>query len=115
LPGLRLASRSNPSTPASTKRRCQRHTAGRPIRAQLAPTHVRALSALPGVLERSKIVFGKSTSGEFWFSAPPGGSRALTNEGWLARVPPEISPRDQDRDPHAKREDLPICSREPGL
>jgi hypothetical protein len=36
FPGLRVASRSNPSTPASAKRRCQRHTAGRPTAARLA-------------------------------------------------------------------------------
>jgi hypothetical protein len=36
LPGLRLASRRRPSTPASAKRRCQRHTAGRPTAACLA-------------------------------------------------------------------------------
>ena len=34
LPGLRAASRSKPSTPASTNRRCQRQTAGRPTRAR---------------------------------------------------------------------------------
>ena len=36
LPGLRVASRNSPSTPASANRRCQRHTAGRPTPARRA-------------------------------------------------------------------------------
>ena len=52
LPGLRLASRKSPSTPASAKRRCQRQTAGRPTPARLAtaatlsrPTECRMIRA----------------------------------------------------------------------
>jgi hypothetical protein len=39
---------------------------------RLAPTHVPALSALPGVLERSKVAFGKPASGESRFKHIPG-------------------------------------------
>ena len=40
LPGLRVLSCSNPSTPCSAKRRCQRHTDGRlaPLRAATSST-----------------------------------------------------------------------------
>jgi hypothetical protein len=45
LPGLRVLSRSRPSTPASANRCCQRHTAGRLIPISQATASTGSLSA----------------------------------------------------------------------
>ena len=58
LPGLRVASRSRPSTPASAKRRCQRHTAGRPTLAR------RATSATGSRSADAKMIRARATC--FW-------------------------------------------------
>jgi hypothetical protein len=53
-PGGRASAalRSSPSTPASAKRRCQRHTAGRPIAGRTPAQPARAKTLVPSVSER---------------------------------------------------------------
>ena len=57
LPGLRVASRSRPSTPASANRRCQRQTAGRPIPARLAISATFSRSAEPRMIRARATCF----------------------------------------------------------
>jgi hypothetical protein len=63
LPGLRVASRSNLSTPARVKRRCQRHTAGRPtpVRRATSATLSR-LAEWRRIRARSKCLWGRLRS-----------------------------------------------------
>ena len=57
LPGLRVASRSRPSTPASAKRRCQRQTAGRPTAARRAISATVSRSAEPRTIRARATCF----------------------------------------------------------
>ena len=57
LPGLRVLSRSSPSTPASTKRSCQRQTAGRPTPARRATSATFSRSAEPRMIRARATCF----------------------------------------------------------
>jgi hypothetical protein len=91
LPGLRVLSRSSPSTPASMKRRCQRHTEGFDTPAR------RMISAVPHPAAVARMIRARHAC--FWAlfrsartassrSRSPGPSRTSTSLRMPARYAP---------------------------